>query len=804
MDFKLLNYGDKDNKLFLEEYIDTDKLNYIIENYEELKLDINQEKYKNPTAILKNYLKNCFDGKINVRYIQKEGVCRYYACNSLSLQSLPKCIRQTIAINYIDIDIVNCHFVLLGNLCEKLDIHFSSLKKYIDNRDFYITALSEMGCKNPKNLFIMILYSDDNSYLVERYKKFQFIKDFVCEIKNIQLLMKAKHEEQWDFFEKKKNKTKNKLGSFMSYILQDYESKILDKMFNYLNKPKNCVLCFDGMLISKDLYSKKILHKLEKHIKNEFNIIITLVVKPFDKIIPLPEVIPEYNGGKFNYYSDYSKLIGVNIKPDIVDKWIENGIALIDSSGKSCILTKNRDYDHLTKQMACSYKMIKLIDIMKTLDVIVNIINPDYDKNKADKIDKKILKNPGYKMSPLEQKFYFEFFTKSIKNIIEEKIKYRALPHFSGVNFIPFLTRNGLPEMYGKFNMFAGFPYDNKKVLKKINFEKSHIYNHLLNEFCDSDIHECNHLLDHIADIIQQPAKIRGIGHLFFSQQGTGKGTIAFFMSKLLGKDHCVSFENIENYFKNFNVDSSNKLFKIIEEVSDKGHAFNKSDILKADLTKSRERVEPKGVDAYSVDHFARYWFFTNNERALHIENSDRRYTMHRINNRYKNDMKYFAPIYEEVNDDNFCHNAFEFFANRKYEVKNVMTVYENNFKKEQKILNLSNTAKFIKEIIESNYKGFKFIKKRFINCKLLKEFYADWCRENGFKYNSNTFKTQMRTLDINEEFRKTDGKSHRVYNLDKKLMIDKFKEFLSDDTFDFNTDTSNKSPCFNNPSLFS
>jgi len=803
MDFKLLNYGSKNNKIFLEEHIDMNKLHYIIENYDELKLNIDQEKYKNPTAILKKYLKNCFNGKINVCYIQKEEVCRYYACSSLSLQCLPKCIRHTIAIDYIDIDIVNCHFVLLANLCEKLDIHFSCLKQYIDNREFYLSTLKEMGCKNPKNLFIMILYSDDNSYLIDRYKKFKFIKDFINEIKNIQLLVKAKHEEQWDLFEKKKNKTKNKLGSFISYILQDYESKILDKMFNYLKKPKNCVLCFDGLLINKDLYSKKILRKLEKHIKNEFDISITLIAKPFDKIIPLPEVIPEYNGGDFNYYSDYSKLIGVNINEDIVDRWIENGIALIDSGGKSCMLTKNREFDNLTKQMTCSYKMIKLIEILRTLDVMVNIINPNYDMSKADIIDKKISKKPSYKMTKAEEKFYYEFFNLSIKNIIEKKMKYRTLPHYSGVNFIPYLLRNGLPEMYGKFNMFAGFPYDGKNIVKKINFEKSHVYSHLLNEFCDGDIGECNHLLDHIADIIQQPSKIRGIGHLFFSQQGTGKGTIAFFMSKLLGKNHCVSFENIDNYFKNFNYDSSNKLFKIIEEVSDKGHAFNKSDVLKADLTKTRERVEPKGVDAYSIDHFARYWFFTNNERALHIENSDRRYTMHRINNRYKNDMKYFEPIYEEVNDDNFCHNAFEYFANRQYEISSVMSVYENNFKKEQKILNLSNTAKFIKEIIESNFKGLKFIKENFINCKLLKDTYAYWCSENGFKYNSNTFKTQMRTLNILEKMKKIDGISRRVYDLSRKNMVIKFREFLNDNNFEFEGDIIDND-VFNNPSLFS
>ena len=795
MDLHLLNYNNESVKILHQEKVNVDKLHYIIENFDELKIegknDEDGDNFEGLKTHLKKYLRNCFDGQISVSYAQKNKIGRYYASHSLSLQGLPKYIRHTIAENYIDIDIVNCHPVLLYNLCVKLNLSCQCLKSYIDNRNFYIDALKKDGCENPKTLFIKIIYSDDCDYLIKKFKN-KFLTDFIYEMKNIQLLLKAKHEAQWIIFEKKNKKDKNKIGSFVSLLLQDYENKILMEIYNHLKKPKDSVLCFDGLLINKNLFNKNLLHKIEKRIKKIFDIDLKLVVKPFDKTILLPDELPIYKGGDLNFYSDYFKLVGITIQPVIIDKWIANSIAFIDSGGKSCMLTKNKEFDRLTKQIISSYKMIKMNDFARTMDVKITTFNPNYDAEVSKKIKVKESKNHEYVRSDYEKEVGDEKIDTTLSKMLNVKIQSRNLPHYCGVNFVPYLKRNGLPHLYGKFNMFGGFPYDDGvESEKKINFEDSHIYAHLLNEFCNGDINECNHLLDHIADIIQQPAKVRGIGHLFYSQQGTGKGTIAFFLSKLFGSSHCVSFENIDNYFKSFNADSSNKLFKIIEEVSNKGHAFNKADVLKADLTKARERVEPKGIDPYSIDHYARYWFFTNNERALLIENSDRRYTMHRINNRHKNDMDYFAKIYEEVHDDDFCRNAFGYFATRQYAERNVMMVYENSFKVEQKILNLSSGIKFIKEIIENDYKDIPLLKtgddRKLIKCVTLKDQYKEWCYDNGTIYNFNTLKTQTRNLKLSEEMRQIDGKTQRFYNLSFENTLQLFRTFLNEPQFCFN-----------------
>ena len=158
MNIDLLNYTNKDNELQLVENIDANKLSYIIENFDTLNLEISKKKY-NPLVLLKNYLSNCFNGTVNVNYKQKNGIARYYASQSLSLQALPKCIRHTIAVGYVDIDIVNCHFVLLKTLCENFKISAPYLNEYITNRKKYIEGLSGAGCDDAKSFFIFLLYS---------------------------------------------------------------------------------------------------------------------------------------------------------------------------------------------------------------------------------------------------------------------------------------------------------------------------------------------------------------------------------------------------------------------------------------------------------------------------------------------------------------------------------------------------------------------------------------------------------------------------------------------------------------------
>ena len=187
---------------------------------------------------------------------------------------------------------------------------------------------------------------------------------------------------------------------------------------------------------------------------------------------------------------------------------------------------------------------------------------------------------------------------------------------------------------------------------------------------------------------------------------------------------------------------------------------------------------------------------FTNNENALFIEGDDRRFTCHKANNRYANNIKYFKPIWNEVRDKQFCRNAFEFFATRKYDLKNAFVCFNNDFKNEQKQLNLPNGLKFIKEFAENDFQndfddivmdGDK------IKTKALGNAYRQWCVESGIKFHLGSFKTQLKKMDIVDKICRHLGVKVKCYIFNKDILRLKFRKHLKDNTFDFDMIAENE-----------
>jgi hypothetical protein len=317
------------------------------------------------------------------------------------------------------------------------------------------------------------------------------------------------------------------------------------------------------------------------------------------------------------------------------------------------------------------------------------------------------------------------------------------------------------------------------------SFENSHLYKHLRDELMNGDEDEFNNFLDFVADIIQAPHKIRGVSHLFYTAQGMGKGLMAKWLSKLVGADYVITYNNVSTYFKDFNSDATCKLIKILEEVAERGDAFHKHDILKADQTKLTERVEPKGLDPYHIKHYARYIYFTNNEHALYIENTDRRHTLHKANNRYADNQAYFAPIVAEIDDYDFCKSSFEFFASRVYDEQKQLKAYITKYKLEQKQNNLPTGLKYLKDLAENDFEGLRQDGDKF-RCKDVAEHFRQWCTDHGTKYNLASFKTQIKKLDIDGQRLQFEGDRVKCYTLHKGQLRDKFAEYLRDPTFYF------------------
>ena len=743
------------------------------------------------------FLNKSRQGVVRVLYKQKRGVGRKYALKSLSLQCITRQIRQAICGKYyMDIDMKNCHPNILKFICDQCGISCPILTQYVENRDKFFKD-NNITKAVGKIVFLSVMNGGCEEYYKIKNPSKDLKEFFETEIKNIHQIISMRHHELYTKHITSREgatppKVFNHAASFMNIILCDIENKILNVMWDFWGRPKSAVLCFDGIMLEHGEYD---IRGAEKAIFDALHINIELDIKPFEDAFDLSpyctgieNALPKYIEMSLGFYPDFRNLVSKDIDLQLIEEWSFNAITLIENGGKSFFLTKNSAYDDLTKETRIYHKQVKEDDLLKSLKVRSNILNPKFDylfwKSIMD-MKPKERKEAMAEMSDADklrlQKYLYEWIGGYMTDMMEN----RTLKTFNSIEFYPFLARNGEPKLYDSFNSFTGFPMEKIALSVEKSFTESRLYKHIREEMMDNNLGEFEHFLDHVADMIQDPITIKTNGHLFFSIQGMGKGLLAKFVSKLLGTDHTISFENTDAYFGKFNADQGNKLLKIFEEVSDKGAAFANHDRLKGDQSKTSERVEPKGIDPYSIRHCARFWYFTNNENALFIEGADRRFTCHKANNRYANNIPYFAPMWAEVEDEQFCKNAFEFFATREYDRRNAFVCYETAFKKEQKQLNLPNGLKFLKEFVESVFAGVEFDGDK-VKAKDLSDAYKNWCDNSGVKFHLGTFKTQLKKIDIEDKTSRYLETRTRCYVMNAEILRTKYRDYLKDNTFEF------------------
>jgi hypothetical protein len=795
----ILSYQKHNHYIEKTELINPDKLNYIIQNratYEPL-LKKDERRVRNcqkqgidpdPFNLSAKMLKNSRKGKLKVLNIQKNGVGRHNARSGISLLNLTRQIRQTVADEcYQDIDIVNAHPNLLRFLCDELNIECEILASYCDDRKGFFER-NKITKDVGKVAFLKVMNGGSNNL-----PRCTELKNFYkYEIKDIHNRLSEIYSEEFNNHkEKLLNRTNPKLhnhkGSFMNIILCDLENTVLMKMLKYFGDDENAVLCFDGIMIRNDRdYDLK---GCEEFIKNNTGININLTVKPFKDGFDLTgKFISTYIEDSYDFYNDYRKFVCKDIEIDIIEEWFRNTCAFVESGGSSLFFTKNSDYDQFLGIKVPKYTPVKPERMLKTLGVNVNVINPKFDY-----LYWKKHKNSGVRSEERKdirfQKYIYESLgtpPKKVRSVLIDFMFNRRMNVYDDVDFAPYLSRDPVPDrIRGKLNLFTGFVLESMPK-SGFKFENSLMYAHIRDVLMNKDEGAFNHFLDHIADIIQDGHNIKDNAHLFFSKQGAGKGLLYKFIERLIGETYCLAVSDEKDFFNNFNTEQANKLLTVFEEVQTRGGAYEKKDKLKAKITSDKLRLEPKGCDSYNIANCSRYWFFTNNENSLFIENDDRRFTCHRVNNERANDRTYFKPLWDEIANKEWLKCAFDFFAERKYTEASVRSVYATAFKTSQKELNLPLGLKFLKDFAEDEekFEGATFDGN--IGCKVLSNYYREWCSDFGCQYKLHSFKTQIRSLGLIDRRITKGGRRIKGYELNSEILRDLFRKYLKNDEFDF------------------
>jgi len=277
---------------------------------------VNCKQYENEKEQLMCYTKLVKDGYAHVLYTKTE-IGRAKARNGLSYLNIRRQIRHTLADDsMVDIDIDNCHPVLMVQMLKNYGYNCQHLKSYVQNRKWWLNLV----CKHwnidkkhegnvvllkdiPKNLFLRLLYHGgykkweiDND-LEKRIDLPQELIEFMEEIKAIGQIFVELNPELLSVVEKQQIKSGkvdesgnslNAVGSLCSCIMQEKENLVLEIIYKYLVFTKrirdNVVsLCADGLMISKEYYTDSVLKELVGEIFIKSGFVVAMSRKEMDQ-----------------------------------------------------------------------------------------------------------------------------------------------------------------------------------------------------------------------------------------------------------------------------------------------------------------------------------------------------------------------------------------------------------------------------------------------------------------------------------------------------------------------------------------
>ena len=690
--------------------------------------------FDNEKQQLEKYKKLVKNGEATILYTQTKNMKfgRVFPKNALGLFSIRREIRHTIARdNYIDIDVENCHPVILYQICKQNNIKCKYLKRYIDDR---LTILNDVMTKynvvkdQAKQLFIQLLYFGTfNSWCtnnkVSNTEPLKFVSKFKDELNLIGEIIIANNQKLANEIKKKKEeqniKDYNLKGSVCSYFLQEYENRILETIFLYCKENKlinnNCVLCADGLMIPKDNYKEELLLEFKNVINN-----------------------------KLGFDLNFTK------------KDMNQGYT-IEQLKETQIKTKEEENDDESTE---NYNKIKVEfekNNFKVLNPIMFVTIGDEGQTiLRDKTDfKTVYENLCY-LKLKNKKFVSSSF-------IDDWLKDKTNRTYYKLDFLP--AQEAPNNIY---NTFKGFEAE-KKELFDVNIEDSLIMKHIKEVISNNDPKVFKYIINFLSVLLQHPHKKANTALIIKSVEGVGKDTIFnWFGNKILGKNYYFNDDSAELLFGRFNSSMENKILCILNEASGKDtHVIDGK--IKNAITRDYNKLEKKGLEPYDNTNNIGYVFLTNNDNPIKVPADDRRFCGIECNNKYANNKEYFTNLYAEINSGKYDKAFYNYFLNVNlngfdFINERPTTSFYNNMKE----LNTPIIVKFLEKVIDENNKNCSF------SSTQLFDNFNEFIKTNNFKveYTSTKFGIDIKNFDGIEK------KKTRTFNV-IEINIQKLKEHL-------------------------
>jgi len=286
-----------------------------------------------------------------------------------------------------DIDMKNCHPVIMRYLCKKHKIEHAYLDQYIENRDDILSQFDDRD--TAKTHFLSALNNQKMNKKVDN----SFFMEFDKETKQIQKGLTKQAEYKNIVADVPENKQYNWNGSAINRILCFYENRILQVMMMRMNalNVEICAPMFDGVLVY-GIQTQEVLEMLEAEIESAFpGLGMKLTIKEHCKDIVMPADFEQERTKELteqvNRETDYSE--------EGMTKWFysiyKENLAM--SGGKLYIYDKKEwrkddDKGTLTKSVIADVLLPLLVKELNTHnELLLTIPNTDARNTEKGRLD---------------------------------------------------------------------------------------------------------------------------------------------------------------------------------------------------------------------------------------------------------------------------------------------------------------------------------------------------------------------------------------------------------------------------------
>ena len=590
---------------------------------------------------------------------------RLNAAGNLSLQVMSRKIRHSIAEQiYRDIDIVNCHPVILMQYCKKYEIKCEALKDYVENREDIIklalTSNKAMTRDSIKMAICSLLNGGNKDYELIKRPPLAF-KYLSLEVKVIIAEVVKRNPDIYEMVKKKRKlegKTYNIDGASMCVVLQSLENKMLDLIeqvfMGHGYSLEEMIPIHDGQLVpnkSSDEEFEIILRECEKEIEEQMDYKVDLIEKPLDS----HRELFDFSAIDANLNNHHYTTLDIQVDdPQFVP------------INKEHIEFKEEDDIH---DMGTYYRNEFFDTFAKLVDDIVERL-PRYAKvieHPASYVVNHGLRLTGdnndhtWEIEVVSNINMFAFFKNkagaiegiSIDDLLRRPLVARRIPVYKKMTFNP--NPNTIDKKY--LNMFQGFQ---AKQVEKVDYSLiKPIMDHIRECWCNDDAGLLEWLCAWFHQAFSRPWDKTGVVPILFGAEGDGKSCIidSFIRPLVYGRNCSVTVQGLSKIVQRFNSVLMNKLFICANEANSSEGFHGTFEILKAICTDPTFCFEKKGLDTigdYPLP--CNIILTTNNHDSVKLGRTDRRYCPMEVSSKFRNDFEYFIKLHSAFTQEAANH----------------------------------------------------------------------------------------------------------------------------------------------------